>query len=329
MLDKLFPMMYNQGVAKKTKRGENLISKTVNKKPSSGIIPSNIGKKRKISVIYIWLFVTVLAVCQVKIALYQVESNFDNMTEVQKGIAKEILGDEEYAKISEYSKANITRYPSSSRGSSFENTVTPIPTPIYVEVQDVGASTNKFKVSSQVMDAVVKTSEALDLDVRLGKTLVHAESGYNPKTTNTNKGYKNRNGVWVGGSTDYGLTQINSQGGPLADYLGKKINLVDGRQQVEVTNLNYKTDMYINLMMGLSSYKRYLADLCGNNPYIAYACYNAGENTYKVFSKYNNKSDLTLDEVCSILKKTGNPAYIQASRNIQNNFAVKYKLYFE
>jgi hypothetical protein len=328
--------MYNQRVAKnKTKRGENLISKIVNKTTSSGIIKNSkcyirepVKKKNRKYLIYIWSTIIILMMCQVKLALYQVESDFDNMTEVQKGIAKNILGEEKYIDIAEFSKANITRYNSISRGSDFEVRVTPTPTPITITIQDVGISTNKLTVSSLVMDAVIKTSLMVELDARLGKTLVHTESGYDPKSINVNKGYKNRNGNWVGGSTDYGLTQINSQGGPLGDYFGKKINLTDGRQ-VEVTNANYKTDMYINLTMGLSSYKHYLTDLCDNNPYIAYACYNAGENASLVFSKYKNKSELTMSEVCSILRKTGNPAYIQASRNIQNNFAMKYQLYFK
>jgi hypothetical protein len=262
------------------------------------------------------------------------------MTEVQKGIAKNILGEEDYAKFacaeSDALESKVLNKPEVSRGDA-RPTQAPIQvstTPAnVVELPDAGVSntevmsTGKLKVPNKIVDAIVKTSNIVGLDPKLGKTLVHTESGYDPKCTCVNKGYKDRKGVWHDGSTDYGLTQVNNRGGVIGDYLGKKVDLADGRKQVEVTESNYKTDMYVNLAIGLASYKHYLTDYSDGNPFISYACYNAGEGTASVFNS-NDKSELSLNSTCNILADTGKLAFIQASRNTRNNFGEKYKLYF-
>jgi len=303
--------------------------------------PQKIFENRKVKYIVI-LFLGVLMIGQILLSLQDIEQNVENMTEEQKQIALNVLGEDLskdlFAKPDNFSDKNnnsfVMRTPTVSRGQTLENsrpTVTPTPieqnktTSNSVQtvsneelMKGIPASLQKT-ISKDVVLAVFNTCKMIDLDVRFGKTLVHAESGYNPKGRNVNTGYRT--------SVDYGLTQINNYGGVIHDYAGKRVDLADGRKQVLVTRENYKTDMYINLMIGLLSYKHYLVDLSGGNPFIAYACYNAGESSYKVFRNYK-KANLTADDVILILNRTGVPAFQHASRNIKNNFLVKYNLYF-
>ena len=165
-----------------------------------------------------------------------------------------------------------------------------------------------------VMNAIQKTSEQIGLDFTLAKVLVHAESVFNKNCT----GYNSN-------STDYGLCQINSRGEVLYDFINKRINLADGRENILVTYNNYQYDVYINLMMGLSSYKRFLA-LGNGNPHIAYACYNAGSGVMSVFNGHD-MANLSVDEVCNILNNSGIGAYKHASRNIRGNFYPTFKMY--
>jgi hypothetical protein len=274
-----------------------------------------------------------------------VRSDLKNANEAQVSIAKGILGDDEYAKIAcAETDALEAKYMNPKEVSRGMGVTAPTPKPIEitpkvvdaltVDVKNVGSNNmdiqmpDNIKVPKKIMDAIDKTSKMVGLDVRLGRTLVHTESGFDPNCTCGNKGYKDRNGVYHEGSVDYGLTQLNNRGGPIGDFLGKKIDLADGRKQVEVTTSNYRNDMYVNLYIGLASYKHYLTDLSGNNPFIAYACYNAGEGSYEVF-RGQNKAELTKNEVCDILTETGRSAFKQASKNVKNNFAEKYSLYFK
>ncbi len=321
----------------------------VNKITSKGVSTQiqNVKKKSKLFHICTWSLIGILVVCQIKFALYQTKNDFGNMTDVQKGIAQTVLSQQEYDKLASaetdaleskflkpitVSRGDITR-PTVAPIQNTPTSITPTATTIS-EIPDAGTSnteimsTGTLKVPNKVIEAVVKTSNMVGLDVKLGKTLVHTESGYDPKSVCSNSGYKDRNGVWHEGSTDYGLTQVNNRGGVIGDWLGEKVDLADGRKQVQVTESNYKTDMYVNLAIGLASYKRYLNDLCDNNPFIAYSCYNAGEGTASVF-RSNDKSELSLNSVCDILTDTGKPAFIQASRNTKNNFGMKYNLYFK
>ena len=175
---------------------------------------------------------------------------------------------------------------------------------------------NELSQNRKDVDKAIRlTSEMIGLDTRYAKALIHTESNFNPKAINYNFN-----------SSDHGLCQLNTKGEPVYLFVGKEILLADERTII-VNHNNYKKDMYINLYMGLKSYQKFL-NMSDFNPYIAYACYNAGSNVVKMFSEYDMKK-LTLDEVCEILDNSGYYAYKHASLNIRYNFYEKYKFYFK
>ena len=175
---------------------------------------------------------------------------------------------------------------------------------------------NDINYTSDIIRKAIKdTADMIELDLRYALTLVHTESNFNPKI----KGYNIS-------SVDYGLCQINSKGEPVYMFVGKTIELANGNI-VLINSTNYKTDIYVNLYMGLKSYQMFL-EKSQYNPFIAYACYNVGSNVVNIFNGYDMK-ELTCDEVCTILNNSGVSAYKHASRNIKNNFYPKYQIYFK
>ena len=125
---------------------------------------------------------------------------------------------------------------------------------------------------------------------------------------------------------DYGLAQINNQGGEIAKFLGKTIKLPNDTS-IKVTEGNFKTNQRINVAIGIRSYKQYV-DQCKGNPFAAYAMYNGGTGMYDLFVNCDLKK-MDFDDVIWVLEHCTIKRYRdganKVAKNLKNNFKPSYE----
>lgn len=171
---------------------------------------------------------------------------------------------------------------------------------------------NVIRQMSAIHRIVIDEAEYIGLDISNACTLIDTESGFANISNNNNNS-----------STDFGPAQINNRGAVLSDFMGKTVTLSNG-SKITVDNANYKTNLRLNVHMGIKTFKDYL-QLCNNNPYIAYAMYNGGPGMLDLFT-YDKDSDA--GTVMWILNNCKNrnlrAGAKQVARNLKNNFNIKY-----
>ena len=161
-----------------------------------------------------------------------------------------------------------------------------------------------FRDYSNVYDIVQQEAYFRNLPLLFANVLIDSESSFRANAHNSNKT-----------TYDSGPAQLNNKGEPFEYYMGKTLELADGRK-VKVTRKNYSTDVRLNVAIGLERYKYYLT-LVGNDPFAAYAIYNVGPAAERVVKKARGPVN-----VITALRKSGNS---QGADNIKNNYWVKFK----
>lgn len=173
--------------------------------------------------------------------------------------------------------------------------------PILKYVSDVS-----FTNYSDVYDIVQQEAYANNILLLDATTLIDTESSFR------NAKNKNKN------STDFGPAQLNNKGEPLEYFLGKGMVLADGRKEI-VSKENYKTDVRLNIAIGLLRFKDYLSRVNGD-PFAAYAIYNIGPGAEKYV-----KGKRGPVEVITAVRNAGQRWSQEGANNIKNNFWVKYE----
>ena len=167
---------------------------------------------------------------------------------------------------------------------------------------------------SSVKNIVEQEAYNIGVELKTSKALISAESRFRHNAVNKNI----RKGVIK--SVDSGPAQLNN-GGAAEKYIGRVFILGDG-SKVKATWEEYKTNVRMNIHIGLRLWKDYL-ERCNGNAFAAYALYNCGE-AYEPYVKDLIGADAVENALRNAPGKLKNN---QGANNINKNFRVQYNKY--